>query len=168
MRRFLQGFVIGGLAVALLATTVVVAQQDDLRPRDWLLGAADDTERWSRIQGMFGGFAPAMREVRHYYEGAYESIADDNLELAQWNWGRIERSMQDGFMRRPGRQANGDAIFLDTAWVAVDEALEAGDRPAAQEAFLQARNACIACHVAEGRPYFNDQRLFWDTASFDD
>jgi hypothetical protein len=150
-----------------VAAVVGVAQEQDLRPRDWLRIAHDDDERWRLLESMFGGFAPAMTAVRDHYGMTYESIEDGNLELAQWHWGRVRTYVQQGYMRRPDRRANSDAIFLDTAWIALDEALAAGDDAASRSAFLDARNACMTCHVAEERPYFNHQRLFRRTQSFD-
>lgn len=154
------------LAMAIGTTVTVVAQSADLRPRDWLRIAPDDDARWRLLESMFGGFAPAMTAVRDHYGMTFESIQDGNLELAAWHWDRVETYVQQGYLRRPDRQANADAIFLDTAWAALDEALRAGDQAASETAFIAARNACMTCHVAEGRAYFNDQRLFRDTEAF--
>jgi hypothetical protein len=154
------------LIVALGAAVSAVAQESDLRPRDWLRIAPDDDTRWRLLERMFGGFAPAMTAVRDHYGMTFESIEDGNLELAQWHWGRVKTYVEQGYLRRPDRQANSDAIFLDTSWVALDEALSANDHDASRDAFLAARNACMTCHVAEGRAYFNDQRLFRNTAAF--
>jgi hypothetical protein len=168
MVRFWQGLVVGGVAVLVLvvASVAVLAQEQELRPRDWLRIAPDDDARWQLLESMFGGFAPAMTSVRNHYGMTYESISDGNLELARWHWDRIKTYVQQGYLRRPDRQPNADAIFINTAWVALDDALAAGDAAEARARFLDARNACVACHVAEDRPYFNDQRLFWETAEF--
>lgn len=154
------------IVVAMGATVGVVAQSADLRPRDWLRIAPDDDTRWRLLESMFGGFAPAMTAVRDHYGMTFESIQDGNLELARWHWDRIETYVRQGYLRRPDRQTNSDAIFLDTAWATLDDALAANDAAASRDAFLAARNACMTCHVAEERPYFNDQRLFRDTAAF--
>lgn len=168
MGRFWKGVLAGVGLMAILAgaSMVVFAQQDGCRPRDWLLCAADDSERWTRLQDMFGGFAPAMTEVGYHYERTFELIAEGNLEYARWQWDRVSGAIQLGYLRRPDRQPNADAIFLDTVWVALDQALANEDADAARDAFVAARAACMACHVAEARPYFNDQRLFRETAVF--
>jgi hypothetical protein len=160
------GAIAGLLALGLALTAVVGIAQDDLRPRDWLRIAADNSERFALLERMLGGFAPAMTEVRHHYGQTHEAITDGNFELAAWHWERVRRETELGYTRRPDRRANADAMFLDAAWQTLDEALATGERDAIEAGFLTARNACMACHVAEGRPYFNDQRLFHETAAF--
>lgn len=164
---FWHGIAIGVLGtVAIVVGSVAAVAQSELRPRDWLRIAPDDETRWQLLERMFGGFAPAMTQVADHYAKAFDAIADDNLELARWQWDRVRTAMELGLVRRPDRAPNAEAIFLSTAWPRVDDALAAGDGAAAREAFSAARNACIACHLAEDRAYFNDQALFHDTAAF--
>jgi hypothetical protein len=170
MKHFWRGaFVGGGLVMLLTAGSVAVLaqQQGDLRPRDWLRIASDDETRWQLLERTFGGFAPAMTEVRDHYGQTFEAIGDGNLELARWHWDRIKTSIELGYLRRPDRQPNADAIFLDSAWPVLDEALAANDHARSRAAFIAARAACMACHLAEDRAYFNDQRLFRATAAFE-
>jgi cytochrome c553 len=162
--RFLASMAL--LAFVLATAVTVVAQEQSLRPRDWLRIQPDDEARWRLLERMFGGFAPAMTAVRDHFAMTHETIEDGNLELARWHWDRVQTYVEHGYLRRPDRQANANALFLDTARVALDEALAAGDPERSRAAFLDARTACMTCHVAEGRPYFNDQRLFRSTASF--
>jgi hypothetical protein len=69
-------------------------------------------------------------------------------------------------MKRPNRTPNAEAMFLDSDWQLLSEALEAQDPAAVREAFLQEREACTACHVAEGFEFINGTRLFAETDSF--
>jgi hypothetical protein len=165
--RFWQGVIVGIVATLVVsAGSLVVLAQSDLRPRDWLRIAPDDTTRWQLLERMFGGFAPAMTQVAGHYQKTYDAISDGNLELARWQWDRVKTAIDLGLIRRPDRAPNAEAIFLNTAWPRLDEALADDDADAAREAFGAARNACMACHLAEERAYFNDQALFRDTATF--
>jgi hypothetical protein len=170
VKPFWLGASVGAIVAILIvggSIAVVAQQHGDLRPRDWLRIAPDDETRWQLLERSFGGFAPAMTEVRDHYGQTFEAIADGNLELARWHWDRIKTSIELGYLRRPDRQPNADAIFLHAAWPLLDEALAANDVEASRVAFIGARAACMACHLAEDRAYFNEQRLFRETATFE-
>ena len=55
---------------------------------------------------------------------------------------------------------------MDDTWQLLAEALESGDAAVARETFLQERQACIACHVAEGFEFVNSTAMFEETAAF--
>jgi hypothetical protein len=57
-------------------------------------------------------------------------------------------------------------MFLNNEWRLLDEALKAGDAAAVRKTFLAERQACIACHVAEGMSFLNQTPIFRSTASF--
>ena len=109
-----------------------------------------------------GGFGRAMFEVSERYERMYAAIADGNLELAMHHWDTIEGSLNAGIVRRPAREANARAFILDVLWGEVAAVFEGGDVALAEEAFMRVRAACMGCHVAEERPYLNDQPMFND------
>jgi hypothetical protein len=152
----------GGLADATLVNAEPPAKASD----NWLLDAKDDTERFTRIQQMFGGFSMAMQIVGERYDRTYDAIADGNFELANYHWKKIKEAIELGTLRRPARAANAEALFLKGPWVTVSEALTAKDKVKAREQFLMARSACMACHVAEKVPFMNEQPRFRKTAKF--
>jgi len=149
------------VAVAAVVGVVGVSVAQPLG-EGWLLGAPDDGARFELLQDDAGGFGRAMFEVSVRYERMYEAIVDGNFELALHHWDTIGASIEDGIVRRPGREANARVFVLDGLWDEVAAALESGDRTAAEGAFMQARGACLGCHVAEGREYLNDQGMFND------
>lgn len=152
----------GCLAGASLASAEEPAKSSD----NWLLDAKDDTERFKRIQQMFGGFSMAMQIVGERYDRTYDAIIDGNYDLANYHWKKIKETIELGYLRRPARAANAEAIFLKGPWVTVSEALTAKDKVKVREQFLLARSACMACHAAEKVPFMNDQPRFRRTAAF--
>jgi len=155
------------LATGCLAGAPVFSAEPPPKTNDnWLLDAKDDTERFKRIQQMFGGFSMSMQIVGERYERTYDAITDGNYDLANYHWKKIKETIELGYLRRPAREANAVAIFLKGPWGSVSEALASKDMEKAKEQFLMARTACIACHVAEKVPFMNDQSKFRRTATF--
>ncbi len=139
-----------------------------LAAADWLVEAPDDTTRVERLESYLGGFSAAMWETHHRYELLHEALTVDNPELAVYHWEKIKSAIQGGYMKRPGRQANSDALFLDETWPAVHEALASDDEETRWNAFMRARSACMGCHVAEDVEFMNRQRLFTDLTAPED
>ncbi len=148
------------------ATPAANADQAPKTSDNWLLDAKDDTERFKRIQQMFGGFSMSMQLVGERYNRTYDAIADGNYDLAAYHWKKIKDTIELGYLRRPAREANAVAIFLKGPWVSVSESLASKDKAKLKEHFLMARSACIACHLAEKVPFMNDQPTFRRTATF--
>ena len=167
MRRIGILLIATTIAAGCLAGASSVSAEPPAKISDnWLLDAKDDTDRFQRIQQMFGGFSMAMQLVGERYDRTYDAITDGNYDLANYHWKKIKETIELGYLRRPARAANAEAIFLKGPWVAVSNALTAKDKVKAREQFLLARSACIACHVAEKVPFMNDQPRFRRTAKF--
>ncbi|MCU0574916.1 MAG: hypothetical protein MUC41_18285 [Syntrophobacteraceae bacterium] len=143
-----------------------MAQESTKASENWLLDAKDDTERFRRVQQMFGGFSAAMLVVAERYERTYDAVAEGNHELASYHWKKIREAMELGTLRRPGREANAQALFLKETWGATEKAIASKDNAKAKEWLLAARSACMACHMAEKVVFMNDQPLFRRTATF--
>ncbi len=155
-------FAVGGLAAASFAMAQEAPKQSD----NWLLDAKDDTERFKRIQLMFGGFSAAMQTVGERYDRTYDAVADGNYDLANYHWKKIKEAIELGYLRRPAREANSVELFLKGPWASAGEALASKDSEKAKEGFLAARSGCLACHLAERVPFMNDQPKFRRTAGF--
>ena len=69
-------------------------------------------------------------------------------------------TIENGIAKRPKRATNAKALFLDPVWADVDAGLKSGDAAKSWEAFDRARQACMACHVAEKVEFMNDQPVF--------
>lgn len=127
---------------------------------DWLLDVDSDQARFERLQGYLGGFSSAMWETGYRYERVREAVEDESYDLARYHWGKIRSAIRNGYMKRPGRQENAEALFLDTAWPELDKALAEGNGERLNNTLSNARGACMACHEAEGVGFMNDMRMF--------
>ena len=75
---------------------------------------------------------------------------------------KIKTTIENGYLKRPARRANAEAVFLNTAWGDVKAAFESRDKKRAWEGFATARAACMTCHEAEKLPEMNGQAIFHD------
>jgi hypothetical protein len=73
------------LAEVMVSGTFARAQAPPKPNENWLLDAGDDSERFKRIQQMFGGFSAAMLVVGERYDRTYDAIAEDNFALADYH-----------------------------------------------------------------------------------
>jgi len=133
---------------------------------NWLLDAKDDRERFRRIQIYAGGTHEQMWQIGYRYEQVYQAILDENWELGLHHWGKLRDVLNVALMKRPNRTPNAEALFLDSIWEQLRNALQSGEAASIREAFLMERETCMACHVAEQMPFLNDTPVFRDTASF--
>lgn len=134
-------------------------------PNDWLLNAPDDEARFKLLQRYLRGFDQPMWEVGERFESVYEALADENYDLAVYHWEKIRATIVNGYMKRPKRQANADALFVNGAYQPVLDAFKSKDSKKAWEGFKLARNTCQSCHEAEKVGFINNQPLFRKTAA---
>ena len=134
--------------------------------RDWLRDAKTDAERFRRLEIYAGGTDQQMWQIGYRYEEVYRAIAKKQWELGAHHWGKLRAVFNVALMKRPNRTPNAEAMFLDDAWQPLAAALKAGDAAAARATFLEGRQACVACHVAEGFGFINDALMFEETAAF--
>jgi hypothetical protein len=106
-----------------------------------------------------------MWEVGERFQSVYDALGDENYELAAYHWEKIKVTIVNGYIKRPKRQANAEAIFVDGVYQPVLDALKSQDSRRAWDAFELARNACQACHMAENVGFINNQPLFRNTAA---
>lgn len=126
----------------------------------WLGSAASDAERFRELERYLGGFSSAMWETGERYRYVHQALRDENFELAAYHWDKIGDAIRNGYRKRPGRQENSDAIFLDAVWERVLVEFQDGKAEAAWAAFEQGRAACQACHEAEDVAFVNAQPMF--------
>jgi cytochrome c1 len=151
------------VAVTAFGLGYAVAQNTPKPPsNDWLLDAPNDTERFKLLQRYLRGFDQPMWEVGYRYEGIYDALKRDNYPLAVYHWDKIKTTIENGYLKRPARRANADAIFLNSTWGEVKAAFESRDKAKAWTGFTVARAACMSCHEAEKLPEMNGQALFHD------
>jgi hypothetical protein len=132
---------------------------------NWLRDAKDDEERFRRIEIYAGGTYHQMWEIGHRYQQIHRAIIDENWDLGLHHWVKLRDVFNVALMKRPNRTANAEALFLDTTWQQLADALKSRDAVKVRQAFLTERAACMSCHVAENMPFLNDTPIFRDTAS---
>ena len=154
---------------SLTALALVLAGCGDHPPQPgvmgdgWLLAEESDQARFQRLEGYLGGFSRAMWETGYRFEQVHDAVVRENYPLASYHWGKIRTAIENGYMKRPGRRANADALFLDSAWGKLDQALKDGETTQVKHAYSQARQACMACHVAEQVPFMNEMAVLRDS-----
>jgi len=134
-------------------------------PDDWLLNAPDHEARFKLLQRYLRGFDQPMWEVGERFESIYDALADENYDLAVYHWEKIKVTIVNGTMKRPKRQANADALFVNGAYAPVLDAFKSKDAKRAWEGFALARKTCQSCHEAEKVGFINNQPLFRKTAA---
>lgn len=127
---------------------------------EWITGAASDQERFKRLERYLRGFDQPMWEVGERYEKIHAALARGNFELAAYHWRKIKTTIENGVLKRPAREANAQAFLLKDVWSQVLSAFESENTEAAWQGFVQARSACMGCHVAEQVAFVNDQPMF--------
>ena len=140
--------------------------QDTPPTGQWLLDARDDTERFRRLQIYAGGTDQQMWQIGYRYQQVHQAIIDGNWALGTHHWGKLRDVFNVALMKRPNRTPNAEAMFLNNSWQSLSEALAAEDGAAAREAFLEQREACMACHEAEAFGFINETPMFAETAAF--
>lgn len=143
-----------------LAGAAQAVAPDKSAKNAWLTGADSDAVRFERLQRYLRGFDQPMWEVGERYEAMHTALGRGNYELAAYHWDKIRVTIQNGYLKRPARQANSDAILLNGTWDAVRGALASRDARKAWAGFERAKAACQACHAAESVPWMNDQPMF--------
>ena len=101
-----------------------------------------------------------MWEVAERYDLIYAALGDRNWELAEYHWDKIKVTIVNGYLKRPKRQPNSDAMFVKSIWDDVNAAFLSKDPQKAWSAFELTRQACMSCHEAEKVTFMNNQSLF--------
>ncbi len=159
----LKNIFAGAVTLAVIAAipiTAVSAEEGFQGARDWVSGAPDQLTKDKRLEKYLRGFDQPMWEVGERYDRVEQALRDENYKLAQYHWGKIKTTLNNGLMTRPARRANAEAIFLNSTWAEVRDAFASEDMAQAKAGFAKAKGACMACHAAEKVPYMNEQPLF--------
>lgn len=130
----------------------------------WLLGEESEQARFEQLQGYLGGFSSAMWETGYRFAQVHDAVLEENYPLASYHWGKVRSAIENGYLKRPARRENAEALFLDGPWGELEQALGNGEPAQVRSAFNQARQACMACHVAEKVPFMNGMAVLRDSA----
>ena len=137
----------------LLTLTTLMAENNYSTSSNWLTETNSTKEQFEKVQKQFRGFDMAMVEVGQRFNTFYFAIKDANYPLAEYQFDKIKKAIENGIERRPARKANSKAMFLDTQYKSMKEALAKKDGKVIQKAYEETKNVCNACHVAERVPF---------------
>jgi hypothetical protein len=101
-----------------------------------------------------------MWEVGERWVAIHDALGRDNFDLALYHWDKVKTTIENGYMKRPARRANSDALLLNSVHAQVRSAFDTRDRARAWQGFTTARAACITCHEAEKLAFLNNQAMF--------
>lgn len=126
----------------------------------WIMDAADDQQRFSRIEQYLRGFDQPMWEVGERYSQLKTAVQRGNSDLAVYHWQKIRKTIINGLMKRPKRRKNAERLLLDTGWEPIYQDLSSSDPARMKQALTTTTSICMACHIAEGVGFVNDQPMF--------
>ncbi len=151
------------LIILLLSFSSLIAQNSYSTKSEWLLDTKSDTQKFKKIQKQFRGFDLAMVEVGYRFNSFYFALKDKNYDLANYQWDKIKKSIENGIQRRPKRTQNTKAIFLDTYYDQMKEVLATKDEKKIWTKYENTKRVCNACHSAEKVPFIKviDPQYRW-------
>lgn len=146
-----------------LAASALFASNSYSTKSEWLMDTNTTQEKFKAIQTQFRGFDLAMVEVGYRFNSFYFAIQDKNYDLAQYQWDKIKKAIENGIIRRPKRAQNAKAMFLDTQYKTMSDALKSKDAKAVTKAYATTKKLCNTCHVAEKVPFIEvvDPEVRW-------
>ena len=139
--------------IILLSFSTALAENNYSTSSNWLVETNITKSKFQKIQKQLRGFDMAMVEVGQRFNTFYFAIEDENYPLANYQLEKIKKAIENGIERRPARKANSKAMFLDTQYKNMKEALEKKEKRVIAKAYEQMKQVCNACHVAERVPF---------------
>ncbi|TVQ84841.1 MAG: hypothetical protein EA393_14105 [Bacteroidetes bacterium] len=121
------------------------APQETYEP-EWL--GETKQEIINTIEDQFQGFSRTMVEVGYRYQELYWAGIDENWEYAEYQREHIEEAMEQGFIRRPAREASSQQ-FISVALPEMEEIIRNRDKDAFLQNFTRFTASCNTCHAME-------------------
>lgn len=126
----------------------------------WLLDEKDQSKRLQKLETYLRGFDQPMLEVGQRFKRLHQALVDNNSQLAVYQWKKIKKTIENGYMKRPKRKKNAQLIFLNNHWQEILNDFKSANPAVSWQGFQKAQAACMACHAAEGVPFMNNQPVF--------
>jgi len=139
----------------LLSFSSLLAKNNYSTSSEWLVETNTTQAQIKKIQKQFRGFDMAMVEVGQRFNTLYFAIKDKNYDLANYQFDKIKKTIENGIERRPARKANSKAMFLDTQYISMKKALESKDEKLIAKEYENTKAVCNSCHKAEKVPFIN-------------
>ena len=143
-----------------LSRAVAGAPPAAVKSGDWLLAAGGEDDRARALQRQLRGFDLAMWEVGARFGFLHDALQRQNYEMALYQWDKIDASIRNALVRRPGKAAHAQQFFQGTTFDEIRTEFASGDAPRAWAAFGRAKVACQSCHGVEGVAYVNAHPIF--------
>jgi len=120
---------------------------------EWLMDTNTTEAKFKKIQTQFRGFDLAMVEVGYRFNSFFFALKDKNYPLANYQFDKIKKAIDNGTVRRPKRKNNSKIMFLDTQYKKMKEAIDTNKSQLIWQEFNNTKISCNACHVAENVPF---------------
>jgi len=129
----------------------------------WLMETNTTQEKFKKIQTQFRGFDLAMVEVGYRFNSFYFALKDKNYPLANYQFDKIKKAIDNGTVRRPKRKNNSQVMFLESQYKKMKEAIDSNSSKRIWQEFNNTKVSCNACHVAENVPFIEviDPQYRW-------
>lgn len=151
------------IACTLVPNSVAISKERPTNPtksNHWLLDEKDPQKRLQKLEKYLRGFDQPMLEVGQRFKRLHQALVDNNHELAVYQWKKIKKTIENGYMKRPKREKNAKLIFLNEHWKEILKDFETPNSAVSWQGFQKAQAACMACHAAEGVAFMNNQPVF--------
>ncbi len=151
------------LIISIMFVCNLFAENNYSTKSNWLLETETNEQKFKKIQKQFRGFDLAMVEVGYRFNSFYFAIKDKNYDLAHYQLDKIKKAIENGTERRPKRKKNSETMFLNRQYKAMDEALSSKDSQQIQKEYINTKQLCNACHIAEKVPFIHviDPKYRW-------
>ena len=100
----------------------------------------------NNLEEQFQGFSSTMREVSYRYAELYWAGMDENWEYAEYQREHIVEALEQGFVRRPEREASARQ-FVTIALPEIEEIVKMGEKEKFLESYTRLTASCNTCHA---------------------
>jgi uncharacterized protein (UPF0210 family) len=147
----------------LLSFSCLSAENNYSTKSNWLLETKGSEQKFRAVQKQLRGFDLAMVEVGYRFNSFYFAIKDKNYDLAHYQLDKIKKAIENGIQRRPKREENSKAMFLDTQYKNMKEVLDKKNEKQIWKEYENTKKICNACHAAENVPFIEviDPKYRW-------
>ena len=143
------------IVLALLTLNILSAENNYSTSSEWLMETNRTQDKFKKIQTQFRGFDLAMVEVGYRFNSFYFALKDENYPLANYQFDKIKKAIENGITRRPKRAKHSKKMFLETQYLSMKKALEKKNSKQIWNEYNSTKQTCNACHVAENVPFIH-------------
>src|SRR3989338_10484213 len=151
-KRLIKQTVVCGFIILLPVFVSLDAEQTTAASKmssgpSWLTG--DTEHKLEQLANHHRCFDMAMVETNYRYTELFFSGQDQNWDYARYQAEKIKLAIENGFERRPKRKETAKALFLNSVYPQLIEAIESKDSNRFNKVFPSVTASCNQCHQAE-------------------